>query len=35
MQKRLSHALEITEEQADNLYLSIMNYGASYFTKNG
>ena len=32
MQKRLSHALEITEEQADNLYLSIMNYGASYFT---
>ena len=32
LQKRLSYALGITEEQADNLYLSIMNYGASYFT---
>lgn len=32
LQKRLSYALGITEDQADNLYLSIMNYGASYFT---
>ena len=32
LQKRLSFALGITEEQADNLFLSIMNYGASYFT---
>ena len=32
LQKRLSFSLGITEEQADNLFLSIMNYGASYFT---
>ena len=32
LQKRLSYALGITEEQADNLFLSTMNYGASYFT---
>ena len=32
LQKRLSYALGITQEQADTLFLSIMNYGASYFT---
>ena len=32
LQKRLSFALGITEQQADNLFLAIMNYGASYFT---
>ena len=32
LQKRLSFSLGITEEQADNLFLAIMNYGASYFT---
>ena len=32
LQKRISFALGITEEQADNLFLAIMNYGASYFT---
>ena len=32
LQKRLSYALEITENQADTLFLSIMNYGASYLT---
>lgn len=32
LQKRLSYALGITEDQADNLFLAIMNYGASYFT---
>lgn len=32
LQKRLSYALGITEDQADNLFLTIMNYGASYFT---
>lgn len=32
LQKRLSYALGITEEQADNLFLAIMNYGASYFS---
>ena len=32
MQQRLSYALNITEDQADTLFLSIMNYGASYFT---
>ena len=32
LQKRLAYALKITEDQADTLFLSIMNYGASYFT---
>ena len=32
LQKRLSYALGITEDQADTLYLLIMNYAASYFT---
>lgn len=32
LQQRLSYALNITEDQADTLFLSIMNYGASYFT---
>ncbi|MBR5096840.1 MAG: TetR family transcriptional regulator [Treponema sp.] len=32
LQKRISRALGITQEQADNLFLAIMNYGASYFT---
>ena len=31
LQKRLSFALGITQEQADTLFLSIMNYGADYF----
>ena len=30
LQKRLSFALGITQEQADTLFLSIMNYGADY-----
>ncbi|MBQ5471226.1 MAG: TetR family transcriptional regulator [Treponema sp.] len=32
LQKRLSFALGISKDQADTLFLSIMNYGASYFT---
>ena len=32
MQKRLAYALKITEDQADTLFLSVMNYGASYLT---
>ncbi len=32
LQKRLAYALKITEDQADTLFLSVMNYGASYLT---
>lgn len=31
LKKRLSYALEISEEEADNLSLSVLNYGSSYF----